>query len=100
MKLAEARTIALRLPNAVEAPHHHMNSFRVNGKIFATVPDETHLHIFVDEERRELACAMYPDACEKLWWGKKVVGVKVDLEQADAADVEDLLQSAWQLKGA
>ena len=98
MKLGDARRIALSLPDAVEAPHHHMNSFRVNKKIFATVSDDTHLHVFVDEERRELAFAMYPEACEKLRWGKKIVGVKVDLDKAEASEVEDMLRSAWQHK--
>lgn len=41
---------------------------------------------------------MFPGACEKLWWGKKVVGVKADLEKAEAAEIEDLLQSAWHYK--
>ena len=54
--------------------------------------------MFVDEGRRELAIAMFPDACEPLTWGKKTVGVRVRLPLADAEDVEDLLHSAWTLK--
>lgn len=96
MKLAEVRNYALSLREANEEPHFTYNSFRVRGKIFATVPpDEEHLHVFVDEQRRELALAMFPDAYEKLWWGKKVVGIRVVLSNADAADVFDLLNSAW-----
>ncbi len=99
MHLEEARNYALSLPEANEEPHHQYSSFRVHGEIFATVPpDNRHLHIFVDEERRELAIAMFPDAYEELWWGKNVVGVRVRLAEADASDVKDLLYSAWLLK--
>ena len=95
MKLTEARKFALSLPEVNEQPHFQYSSFRVNGKIFATVrPDKKHLNIFVDHERLELAMSMFPDAYEKLWWGKKVVGVTVLLSAADASDVQDLLHSA------
>ena len=99
MKLIEARRYALSLAEANEEPHFTYSSFRVRGKIFATVPpDDEHLHVFVDAQRRELALAMFPDAYEKLWWGKKVVGIRVVLSKADAADVNDLLCSAWRRK--
>ena len=99
MTLDDARQLALSLPSTNEEPHHNYTSFRVRGKIFATAPpDGQHLHIFVDEERRELAIAMFPDAYEPLTWGKKTVGVRVKLPAADASDVEDLLRSAWTLK--
>jgi hypothetical protein len=99
MKIAEARRYALALPEVTEEPHFHLSSFRVKGKIFATVPpDEEHLHIFVGEQERELAIAVNPRACEKLWWGKQVAGLRVVLAKAKAADVKDLLQSAWRRK--
>ena len=99
MKLAEARKFALSLPEAAEQPHFQYTSFRVKGKIFATVPtDKNHLNIFVDDERLELALAMFPDAYQRLWWGKKVVGVTVLLSAADASDVQDLLHAAWKRK--
>ena len=37
MTKAQARRLALALPEAAEAPHHEMWSFRVRGKIFATL---------------------------------------------------------------
>ena len=46
------RAFALSLPATTEEPHFDMSSFRVRGKIFATVPpDGEHLHVFVDEGR-------------------------------------------------
>ena len=99
MRIEEARDYALSLPESIEEPHFKANSFRIRGKIFATVPpDETHLHIFVDEQRRELAVSMYPEFCEKLWWGKKVVGVRVLIAQANSDEVTDLLRCSWELK--
>ena len=99
MKLSEAREFALSLPEANEEPHFDYESFRVRGKIFATIPpDKKQMNVFVDEQRRELAISMFPKSYEKLWWGKKVVGIKVTLFTADAADVRDLLHSAWERK--
>ncbi|HEY5566990.1 MAG TPA: MmcQ/YjbR family DNA-binding protein [Gammaproteobacteria bacterium] len=99
MKIAEARRYALTLPEVTEEPHFHLSSFRVRGKIFATVPpDEEHLHIFVDKQERELAIAVNPRACEKLKWGKQVAGLRVILANAKVADVKDLLHSAWRRK--
>lgn len=99
MTLNEVRDYALSLPEAAEKPHFKLSSFRVHNKIFATVPpEETNLRIFVDEQRRESAIAMYPEFCEKLWWGKNVVGLDVTLADADADEVKDLLLTAWKLK--
>lgn len=92
-------TYALSLPEVTEEPHHAYGSFRVKGKIFATLPPgEEFVHIFVDDERRALALAMNPDAYEDLRWGKRIVGLRVLLSKADMTDVQDLLESAWRLK--
>lgn len=99
MKLADARRLALALPEAAEAPHFNFTSFRVRGKIFATSPpDGLHLHVFVDDVERERALELHPEFIEKLWWGKKVVGVRVSLSPAKSAVVRDLLAAAWKRK--
>jgi hypothetical protein len=99
LKLEQARRYALSLPEVTEAPHHELSSFRVSGHIFATVPiDGEHLHVFVDELHREQALASEPSAFEKLWWGGKVVGVRVILPKARVAAVSSLLRSAWSHK--
>ena len=99
MRINEVRRFALSLPETTEEPHFHFSSFRVKGKIFATVPpDEKHLHVFVDDEKRDLMVATEPQAYEKLWWGKKVVGLRVILAKAKSGDVKGLLRSAWQSK--
>ncbi len=99
MKIGEVRRFALSLPEVTEEPHFDKSSFRVRGKIFATVPpDGSPLHVFVDEVQLELMVSVAPEACEKLWWGKRVVGLRVALSRAESKDVEELLHSAWQRK--
>jgi hypothetical protein len=67
--LAEARAFALSLPSTNEEPHHEMTSFRVKRKIFATAPDEAHLHVFIDEGEVNACVAPDPAAFEQLMWG-------------------------------
>ena len=93
--LAAARKFALVLPEATEQDHHDMTSFRVKGKIFATVPDDRHLRIMVDEVEVRAAVAENPDACQELYWGHRLAGVVVDLRRAKSAMVKDLLTDAW-----
>ncbi len=96
MRLAQARSFALALPETTEEPHHDMSSFRVRGKIFATVPpDGKHLHVFVDESETKASVAEDPDAFEELWWGSRLSGVRVTLAAAPKRSVEELLEEAW-----
>jgi len=82
-----------------EEPHHNYSSFRVRGKIFATIPpEEEFIHVFVAEEDREPALAMYPDFIEKLLWGAKVVGLRVSLATAKPAVVKSLLAKAYETR--
>ncbi|HEY2346736.1 MAG TPA: MmcQ/YjbR family DNA-binding protein [Xanthomonadaceae bacterium] len=99
MKIAQVRRFALSLPEAAEAPHFEYASFRVHGKIFATVPPgEALLHVFVDEETRETALALEPDCLDKLFWGGSVRGLRVALDSAKPRVVEGLLTQAWRYK--
>jgi hypothetical protein len=99
MKLEQARRHALSLPESGEMPHFDYTSFRVRGRIFATAPpDGKLLNVFVGDEDRERALALHPEWVEKLWWGKKVVGVRVTLAKARPGMVMDLLTGAWKRK--
>ena len=99
MDIDAVRAIAFALPELTEAPHFDYGSFRVKGKIFVTLPpDQRHIHVFVDEQERLLALAVYPHAVEPLHWGKKILGVRVDLHQADPDAVAHLIQAAWRHK--
>ena len=94
-RLQAARRAALSLPGASEQDHHQMASFRVRGKIFATVPDDGHVRIMVDEGEILAAAAEHPQACRPFYWGKRLACVVVDLEQAPPGLVEELLELAW-----
>jgi hypothetical protein len=99
MKLSQVRKLALALPEVTEEPHFHLTSFRVRGKIIATAPpDEPSLNVMVGEAVREPVLAAHADCVEKLFWGKKVMGVRVDLRSAKSALVADLLRQAWRAK--
>jgi len=95
----QARRFALSLPEATEAPHFDMASFRVRGKIFATVPaDEAHLHVFVDEPEIAASVAENPAAFEPLRWGERVRGLRIRLEPAPDDRVRELLEESWRRK--
>ena len=93
--LQRARALALALPGATEADHHGITSFRVGGRIFATVPDVGHIRIMVDESEIRAAAAENPDICEPFYWGKRLASVVVSLKPASAALVHELLTEAW-----
>ena len=94
--LERARAFALSLPEATEEPHHDMSSFRVRGKIFATVPpDGGHLHVFRDEPEAAEWVSEHPDGYELLRWGKRVSGLRVTLGRAQDDQVRELLEESW-----
>jgi hypothetical protein len=93
------RKLALALPEATEQPHHDMTSFRVRGKIFATMPpDGGRLHVFLPEGEVASYCAEFPSAVEELWWGKKLSGCRIILRDADRALVREMLDESWRRK--
>jgi hypothetical protein len=99
MDHSDVRTLALSLPESVESPHFDMTSFRVGGKIFATMPsDGAHLHVFVDEGEVRAAVAEDPGVFEELLWGKRLSGVRVRLGPADHDRVRELLEESWRRK--
>ena len=99
MNVEQVRRIALALPSVAEEPHFDYASFRIGGKIFATLPpDGGHLHVFVDEEQRQVALALEPEVTAKLLWGKRVVGLRVQLAAAKPPLVKRLLEQAWSRK--
>lgn len=61
-------------------------------------PGNDLLHVFAPEEDREVAIAAHPGACETLHWGKRIVGLRIDLKQASLSLVEDLLRAAYESK--
>ena len=99
MTLAQVRRFALALPEAHEEPHFDRTSFRVRGKIFVSArASEDHVNVFVPEEVRGVALDSYPAFVSELLWGKKTVGLRVELTELPVAVMRELVRSAWESK--
>ena len=94
----EARRLALSLPDTVEQDHHGRPSFRVTGRIFATLWDPEHMNVMLDEPGILTAVQDHPDVCAEVMWGKRLAAVRVTLPAADAGLLSDLLADAWEGK--
>jgi hypothetical protein len=94
----QARSIALGLPETIEQDHHGRPSFRVAGKIFATLWDEDHMNVMLDEAGIFTAAQREPETCTEFWWGKRLGAVQVNLERVDPARLTELLADAWEWK--
>jgi hypothetical protein len=94
----QAAAMALSLPEAAVADHHGMDSFRVRGRIFATVPDNEHIRIMLEEVDATAAVAEYPEICAPFYWGARLACVVITLASADEDLVRELLTEAWRRK--
>ncbi len=92
------REIALALPETTEQDHHGRPSFRVAGKIFATLWDDNQANIMLDESGIRTAVHQYPLVCREVYWGKRLSAVAVALNAASASLLRELLADAWQQK--
>lgn len=101
MRLDTARRFALSLPETTEEPHFEKSSFRVRGKIFATVPvGGRHLNVHVDPDEARALIAEEHAAFDEIWWGNQVSAdwMRVNLAAADREQVCELLTEAWRRK--
>ncbi len=96
MTADDARRLALALPDAVEQDHHGRPSFRVGGRIFATLWDSDRMNVMVDEPGILTAVQSNPDVCAEVFWGKRLAAVRVTLSDATEALLSELLQDAWE----
>jgi YjbR len=94
----EARRLALSLPETIEQDHHGRPSFRIAGRIFATLWDEDHMNVMVDEPGILTAVQSHPEVCAEVWWGKRLAAVRVTLSATDPALLADLLADAHEGK--
>lgn len=98
MTSGQARKLALALPEAVEQDHHGKPSFRVGGKIFATLWDSEHMNVMLDEGGIIEAVQRHPEMCSEVHWGKRLAAVRVDLGRADPERLGHMLREAWELR--
>lgn len=90
------RKLALSLPEAIEAPHFERASFRVKGKIFATLeesPGKATLKFMPDQQ--EMMTAAEPAIFRRVpnVWGDKG-WTWMDLKAADRKAAESALKTA------
>jgi hypothetical protein len=91
----EARALALGFPETSEQDHHGRPSFRVGGRIFATLWAPGLLNVMAGEERIVAAVEQAPGVCSPVHWGKRLSAVRVELAAAEPDLVEALLHAAW-----
>ncbi len=96
--LNELRYLALSFPDSTEDEHHERPSFRVGGKIFASLPDDEHINVLLDPEAARIAISVTPGSCAELWSGERLAGVRVRLEAAELDMLAALLTAAWRRK--
>jgi hypothetical protein len=94
----QVRALALSHPETLEADHHGRPSFRVAGKIFATLWSADQLNLMLDEAGIHTAVQAWPDSCHPGFWGRRLAAVQVDLRRADETIVAQLLTDAWENK--
>lgn len=90
-----ARRRALALRKVTEQEHHGMASFRVRGKIFATVPDDEHLRVMVEEGEIRAAVSQNPAVFHEFYWGKRLACLVVDLPGTSPTQRRELLTEEW-----
>ena len=92
----DIRQIALALPEAVEADHHGMPSFRVGGKIFCTLHAEEHRRCMVklDPEDQHNLCDDAAVTRVPGYWGLKG-STFVAYEQVTRDRLAELIRLAW-----
>ena len=97
MTADDIRAIALALPDTAELPHFEKTSFRVGGKIFATLtPDGKRLMLKLPEEIKGTLKASDPDAILPLpgAWDRGG-STLIEVAAMDPAKLADLIRLAW-----
>ena len=97
MTADDIRAVALSLPEAEEQPHFERTSFRVRGKIFATLPPDGDLVVLkllpeVKESLRQSdpdAVIPLPGAWDRGGW------TQIAIQRMEAARLADLVRLAW-----
>lgn len=94
--VAAFRALALGMPDATEAPHFELASFRAHGKIFSTLSDKLgRAMVKLTPEQQEMMTAAEPKVFERIpnAWGEKGA-TWMHLKAADKATVLSALKAA------
>lgn len=91
----DVRRIALGLPEVAEQEQHGRPSFRVRGKIFATLWTPDQVNVMVDARVVYAAAKRHPKACQPFQWGGRTAALGIDLRHVPPAFLEEALREAW-----
>ena len=95
----QVREMVLGLADAQEGAHHGHPDFRVRGKIFATLSEkEDHAAVRLTHIEARALAMRSPEVFRLVSDREPVGWVSVLLAGADAAELGDLLEEAWQLR--
>ncbi|MGD9915397.1 MAG: MmcQ/YjbR family DNA-binding protein [Rhizobiaceae bacterium] len=96
MDADDFRRCALDLPEAQEKSHFGKADFRVNNRIFASLPEPDRGVIKLTRDQQELLCAAEPAifAPVKGGWGRQG-WTSVHLAQADEPTLKSALRTSW-----
>ncbi len=97
MTADDIRALALSLPEAGEQPHFERTSFRVRGKIFATLPPDGDLVVLkLPVEIKESLVQSDPEAVIPLPGGWDRGGwTQIAIGGMETAKLADLIRLAW-----
>ena len=93
---ASFRQLALARPEAQEKTHFGKADFRVNNKIFASLPDAETGVVKLTPEQQEMLMAAEPLVFTPAAgaWGQQG-WTRINLKRADAATLKSVLTKAW-----
>ncbi len=95
MTAKEVRALALAMPGAVELPHFDRASFRVGGKIFATLATDGTAMLKVDLDTHEALLAAEPEVFFSYGGWSRTGATGVHLAKVKKAMFRDLLEQAF-----
>jgi hypothetical protein len=94
----QVRQMILALPQVEEYDHGGLPAFRVRGRRFASMLDDSGVNLMPGEAAIRMATATWPAACAERWFAKRLAAVRVALPRGDAAVLEELVVEAWASK--
>jgi hypothetical protein len=93
----QIRELALGLPEVTSAAHFEREAFKVGGKIFATLGDDTmNLRLMPEQQAELLAVLAVAEPCAGAWGRQGWTLVRYG--DASAEDLEDWLGEAWRYR--
>jgi hypothetical protein len=95
MDVADLRSLALALPEAEEHDHFGRPSFRVRGRIFATVhADGRGVNLKLPRDEHEALVGSRPDVFGTVTWGQ-LIRTSVVLAEVEPGELAELVEEAW-----